>query len=84
MHQQRRNHVGRQLLGQRSQQPGVVFTATVVAHQLRAGSGLTNHNHSLVHARLPQQTGLDFLRLYTKTAQFHLLIKATQVLQDAQ
>ncbi|MNM58956.1 hypothetical protein D3C81_701990 [compost metagenome] len=84
VHQQRRDHIGRQLLGQRRQQPGVVLHTTVIAHQLRSGDGLANQYQRLLNTWLAEQTGLNFLRFDAKAAQFHLLVKPAQVLQSPQ
>ncbi|MNJ37027.1 hypothetical protein D3C77_318320 [compost metagenome] len=52
VHQQRRHHVGWQLLSQCLHQCRGVFHTAVIADQLRTGDGLANQHQRLRHARL--------------------------------
>ena len=85
VHQLRGHHVGRQLRRQCAQQCfAAVVRVGVVADQLRAGRRVAHQHHGLLHARLGQQAGLHLFGLYTKTAQFDLLVDAAQVFQCPQ
>ncbi|MNI29674.1 hypothetical protein D3C73_834950 [compost metagenome] len=90
LHELRRDHVLRQLGGERGFQAGVlrlaafgVFSASVVADQLRTRSGLTYQHHRLGDAVLGQQARLDFLRFDAETAQLDLLIETAEVFDHA-
>ena len=52
-----------------------------VGHQLRLSVGIKQHHFCMGNLRGASQDGGNFAQLNTKTAQFHLLIRAPQVVQ---